>query len=242
MRKPSRQPAGEAEIAVLEGLTTDAGAHGFWIVPNVLHVAETAALRSAVETLPRGRAGARHVMTHPDVRKIASSRHLVSLAATLLRRPAMPFKATLFDKSPQSNWLVAWHQDLALPIRRRVDAAGWGPWTDKGGRLYAIAPAEALRKVIALRVHLDDSSRDNGPLRVLPGTHGLGRLPDDRIAALAREIDPVECTVTSGGVIAMSPLIVHASSKSTSAAPRRVLHLEYACETTFGDGIELDVA
>ena len=108
--------------------------------------------------------------------------------------------------------------------------------------MVAIAPAEALRKVIALRVHLDDSSADNGPLRVLPGTHRLGRLPDDRIAALAREIDPVECTVSSGGVIAMSPLLVHASSKSASAAPRRVIHLEYACETTLGDGIELDVA
>ena len=227
---------------MLEGLTTDADAQGFCIVPNVLHVAETVALRSAVKTLPRGRAGARHVMTHPDVRRIASDPRLAGLAATLLRRPAMPFKATLFDKSPQSNWLVAWHQDLALPIRSRVDAPGWGPWTDKGGRLYAIAPADALRKVIALRVHLDDSSRDNGPLRVLPGTHRLGRLPDDRIAALAREIDPVECTVPSGGVIAMSPLIVHASSKSASAAPRRVLHLEYACETTLGDGIELDVA
>ena len=153
----------------------------------------------------------------------------------------MPFKATLFDKSPQSNWLVAWHQDLALPIRSRVDAPGWGPWTDKGGRLYAIAPAEALRKVVALRVHVDDSSAENGPLRVLPGTHRLGRLTEERIAALAREVEPVECTVTSGGVLAMSPLIVHASSKSTSTAPRRVIHLEYACETTFGDGIELDI-
>ena len=68
----------------------------------------------------------------------------------------------------------------------------------------------------------------------------LGRLPDDRIAALAREIEPVVCTVTAGGVIAMSPLIVHASSKSTTLAPRRVLHLEYACDTTLGEGIELD--
>ena len=27
------------------------------------------------------------------------------------REQAMPFRATLFDKSPMSNWLVAWHQD-----------------------------------------------------------------------------------------------------------------------------------
>ena len=31
--------------------------------------------------------------------------------------------------------------------------------------------SEALERVIALRIHLDDSTADNGPLRVLPGTH-----------------------------------------------------------------------
>ena len=37
----------------------------------------------------------------------------------------MPFRATLFDKSPQANWLVVWHQDTALPLRRRLDISGW---------------------------------------------------------------------------------------------------------------------
>jgi ectoine hydroxylase-related dioxygenase (phytanoyl-CoA dioxygenase family) len=216
--------------------------HGYWIVANVLSVAEMDALRSAVETLPRGRAGARDVLSHPDVRKVAADPRLSGLAKTFLSRPAIPFKATLFDKSADSNWLVTWHQDLALPIRRRVDAPSWGPWTEKGGRLHAIAPAAALQSVIALRVHLDDSFADNGPLRVLPGTHRLGRLQDDRIAVAARETDPVECVVHAGGVIAMRPLLLHASSKSTNAAARRVIHIEYACETVFDGGIELDVA
>jgi ectoine hydroxylase-related dioxygenase (phytanoyl-CoA dioxygenase family) len=108
--------------------------------------------------------------------------------------------------------------------------------------LHAIAPAAALQRVIALRVHLDDSFADNGPLRVLPGTHRLGRIPDDRIAIVARETDPVECVVHAGGVIAMRPLLLHASSKSATGAARRVIHIEYACDTVFDGGIELDVA
>jgi len=64
----------------------------------------------------------------------------------------------LFDKSAASNWLVAWHQDTALPVDRRIDDMSWGPWSVKGGVLHAIAPASALVTIVALRVHLDDST------------------------------------------------------------------------------------
>jgi len=83
---------------------------------------------------------------------------------------AHSFRATLFDKSAVSNWLVAWLQDTALPLDRRVDDSSWGPWSVKDGVLHAIAPASARATIVALRVHLDDSTLPNGPLRVLPGT------------------------------------------------------------------------
>ena len=38
---------------------------------------------------------------------------------------------------------------------------------------------------------------------------------------------PYECLCPPGGVIAMRPLLVHASSKSVTTASRRVLHIEY---------------
>jgi hypothetical protein len=105
---------------------------------------------------------------------------LISLAARTLDSEPVPFGATLFDKSSNANWLVAWHQDRALPLVERREAAGWGPWSQKGGVVYANAPATALAKVVALRVHLDDSTAENGPLRVLPGTHTLGVLSNTR--------------------------------------------------------------
>lgn len=53
-------------------------------------------------------------------------------------------------------------------------------------------------------------------------------LSDEDIDNLVMQTSPVTCTVPRGGVIAMRPLLVHASSKSQSDKPRRVLHIEYA--------------
>ena len=123
--------------------------------------------------------------------------------------PALPFRATPFDKSPKSNWLVVWHQDTALPLRERLEVPGWGPWSTKDRVLYAHAPATALSQVLALRIHLDHSTTQNGPLRVLPGTHTLGVLDDDRMHELSTSINPIECLVPQGGVLAMRPLLIH---------------------------------
>ena len=181
-------------------------------------------------------------MNHESVQRVANDPRMLMLAGEFIGRSAMPFKATLFDKSPDSNWLVAWHQDIALPICERVEADGWGPWSTKAGQLYAHAPAPVLERVVALRLHFDDSTHENGPLRVLPGTHIHGRLSEDRIRELARELEPIECTVGAGGVVAMRPLILHASSKSQSASSRRVLHIEYATGVELGSNIQLAVA
>jgi ectoine hydroxylase-related dioxygenase (phytanoyl-CoA dioxygenase family) len=117
-----------------------------------------------------------------------------------------------------------------------------GPWSVKAGVTYAHAPTAALSRVLALRIHLDDSTLLNGPLRVLPGTHHCGVLSDEAVGLLAQRSEPVDCLVARGGVLAMRPLIVHASSKSRSDVPRRVLHIEYAACITIDDGLELAVA
>jgi ectoine hydroxylase-related dioxygenase (phytanoyl-CoA dioxygenase family) len=148
----------------------------------------------------------------------------------------------MFEKTTYANWLVVWHQDTALPLRRREETPGWGPWSIKEGVIYAHAPATALSQVLALRVHLDDSTSQNGPLRVLPATHALGVLSDDEIHQLAEDVAPVECCFPRGGIVAMKPLVVHSSSKSQSECARRVLHIEYAANTAIAGGLELAVA
>lgn len=216
---------------------------GFAVIPGVLSSNEAEALgrNLASQTLERSRAGARHILAVPAVAALARDPRLMELAANVLGCEPLPFGATLFDKSPDANWLVAWHQDTALPFVERGDVAGWGPWSKKAGVDYAHAPAPALLKIVALRVHLDDSTSRNGPLRVLPGTHTLGVLSDAQIRDAARRIDGVGCTVERGGVVVMRPLLIHASSKATSQSSRRVLHLEYSAIATF-DGLQLRVA
>ena len=217
---------------------------GFAILPNLFRTAEVDTLADRILHAPleRSRAGIRHAMRSLAVSEIANSKPLLDVAQSVLGDAALPFRATLFDKSPESNWLVVWHQDTALPLKERRDAPGWGPWSKKDGITYAHAPASALEQVIALRLHLNESSGKNGPLRVLPGSHTAGVLSDEAIHKLGSETLPVDCLVPLGGVLAMRPLLVHASSKSVSGAPRRVLHIEYASSLVLEDGLELAVA
>ena len=203
---------------------------GFWIEDEVFSDRECDDL---IETAPlvlqgRSRAGARHLMAIPAIEAGAKDERLLRIARRALGEGAVPFRATLFDKSAVANWLVVWHQDTALPLESRNDSAEWGPWSLKAGVLYAHAPAWALSRVLALRISLDASTSENGPLRVIPGSHLAGVLSDDEILGLARAHENIEALVTRGGVLAMRPLLVHSSSKARSGEPRRVLHLEYA--------------
>jgi ectoine hydroxylase-related dioxygenase (phytanoyl-CoA dioxygenase family) len=217
---------------------------GYAIIPNVLGPEEIQTLAGDLQSsaLPRSRAGIRHLLSHPAVTAVANDPCLLDIAQSILGDNAFPFKATLFDKSPDTNWLITWHQDTALPLREKHETAGWGPWSTKEGICYAHAPASALEKVVALRLHLDDSTNDNGPLRVVPGTHRKGVLSDQEVEAIVSNATPINCLVSKGGVILMRPLIIHASSKSQSNVPRRVLHIEYAIEEAVPPPLQLATA
>ena len=215
---------------------------GFALIPSVYAKSHMDHLLDAIYQIgaKRSRAGIRHAMTLSPVAGLAQE--LRAFACDVLGPAAFPFRATLFDKSADSNWLVVWHQDTALPLERERHAAGWGPWSVKEGVTYAHAPATALSQVLALRVHLDDSTELNGPLRVLPETHGLGVLSDDEIAELSRRILPIDCLSEKGGILAMRPLLVHSSSKSRTDQPRRVLHIEYAASARIAKPLTLALA
>lgn len=217
---------------------------GFEVLPDVFDRAELTAVLRALEEpkIERSRAGARNVFRVDAVRALAHNGRLVELARSCLGRSAFPFRATLFEKSPQQNWLVVWHQDTALPLCERRGGVGWGPWSIKGGIVYAHAPAHALEQVLAIRVHLDDSNPENGPLRVLPGTHRRGVLSDEAIQNVRNEVPSFSCCVNAGGIVAMRPLLVHASSKALQGASlRRVLHIEYASTQDFEEGVTLRI-
>jgi len=218
--------------------------HGFLVLPRLLSSQETQRLIDDLEqsALRRSKAGVRHTLKHPSVSALAQEPRLLHIAQEILGGQAFAFRATLFDKSPRSNWLIVWHQDTALPLRERRETPGWGPWSVKDGVVYAHAPASALCRVVALRIHLDTSTANNGPLRVLSGTHTQGVLTDDAIEQLSQQIEPTDCLVPQGGVLAMRPLLVHASSKLQLEIPRRVLHIEYAASMRVAVDLDLAIA
>lgn len=214
---------------------------GFAVLPGLFSAEWIDGLQEGIARLSpiRTRAGVRHALRLGPVDSLARHPLLKELSCAVLGTDAFPFRATLFDKSPGANWLVVWHQDTALPLRERVELPGWEPWSIKDGIDYAHAPASALSQVLALRVQLDDSVRETGPLRVLPATHTLGILSDDEIHDFSEQIAPVDCLAPKGAIVAMRPLIVHSSSKSHGDTPRRVLHIEYAASDAIASPLQL---
>lgn len=152
---------------------------------------------------------------------------LDDVARDLLGQPAFPISATFFNKNPDANWTVPGHQDLVMPVAERQTAEGFTGWSEKSGVTYVEFPEAALVDLVALRLHLDDCSVENGALAVVPGSHLRGKLRDAEIAAITRESYQL-CPAKVGDVLAMKPLLVHRSSPATTPSHRRVLHVVYA--------------
>jgi len=211
---------------------------GFAIIPSMLKPMEVGVLLEAFSRaeLPRSRAGLRHAMKLPAVASLAQDPRLMKIARGTLGRDAFPFRATLFDKTAGANWLVPWHQDLTVCVQSRRDVPGYGPWTKKAGVWHVQPPASVLERMLSVRIHLDDCEESNGALRVLPGTHRLGRLTAVEIAEQERIATSVSCVVSPGGVVVMRPLLVHASSAASKATHRRVIHIDYA-SSPLDDGL-----
>lgn len=92
---------------------------GYCIRTGPIAHAECKALLLSKALYSTSRAGARHLMRHPEIAAVAEP--LSTLAAEVLGADAAPFRATFFGKSPGRNWLVTWHQDTALPMAERPD-------------------------------------------------------------------------------------------------------------------------
>jgi ectoine hydroxylase-related dioxygenase (phytanoyl-CoA dioxygenase family) len=177
----------------------------------------------------RERGGVRNCLSKSTVLgELAASGVPLSMARTVLGSAARPTKLTIFDKTPDANWSVPWHQDLTITVERRCDIPGYGPWTEKDGLPHVQPPVDVLQQTLAIRLHLDDTPLENGALRVLARTHRMGRLTAPRILELCGTMEETVCPVAAGGAMLMSPLLLHSSRRATSMGRRRVLHLEYS--------------
>jgi ectoine hydroxylase-related dioxygenase (phytanoyl-CoA dioxygenase family) len=161
---------------------------------------------------------------------MATSRPVKALADAAVGADAFPVRALLFDKAPAANWKVPWHQDTAIAVAERTDTPGFIGWSVKDGVTHVHPPADILERMVALRIHLDDCGPENGPLRMLPGSHRHGKLDEEEIEHWRRTTEEVSCCLAPGDVLVLRPLLLHSSSPAKSPSRRRVIHLEYACD------------
>jgi hypothetical protein len=229
-------------VAILEvtaAMTTGIERDGYAVVDGAVTAGGVGELLRAIATAEargpklRQKAGRVYAVRDllslvPTVRSLADSPEVRALVEPVLGRGARPVRGLLFDKTPGANWKVAWHQDLSIAVKRRIDVPGFGPWSLKAGVQHVQPPAEVLENMLTVRVHLDDCGPDNGPLKVLPGSHAAGVLGSSDVEAWRSGRESVACCVRAGGAVLMRPLLLHASSSATRAGHRRVVHLEYA--------------
>lgn len=217
---------------------------GFAIVSQVVNPANVAALINEVDGADFFRAkrgenvfGARNILENIAVSALTREPALAALVADYIGPNARAVRGIFFDKTPGANWPVAWHQDLTLAVANRCEVDGWGNWSIKAGVHHVQPPVGVLESMVTLRVQLDDCGADNGPLRVLPGSHRKGRIAGSEIARLRTEIAEIACCAEAGSVIAMKPLLLHASSAAAAPRHRRVIHIEYAPENVLPPGL-----
>ncbi len=162
----------------------------------------------------------------PELKPILFNRNLKKLVRSM-DNTAFLTKAIYFDKQPKDNWYVTWHQDVPINVLSRIDTDGYKSWTTKDGIIGVRPPEDISKNSFSIRIHLDDTTENNGALKVIGGSHKK-RLNDDEIKLISEHSIPFSCEVNSGGVQVLKPLLLHASSKSKAQKRRRVLHLEFS--------------
>lgn len=206
---------------------TEFTARGFALTAQVLTRAECEAVARRVAEVPAGSAGTRCLLSQAWCRALAAKISQHPSLSPLIPSDFVATQCTYFEKSQSRNWLVPMHQDLSIPVGGRVEHESLGGWSEKEGTLYVQPPVELLQQLVAVRLHIDACGVNDGPLRVVPGSHLCGRLPAEAAAAARQSLAEFVCTAGQGSAMAMRPLLLHASSKSTGSSMRRVLHFLY---------------
>lgn len=162
------------------------------------------------------------------IKKLTESDLLLEKAESYLSGIAEIVRVIVFDKTPDKNWLVTWHQDKTISVSDKKEIEGWGPWTLKDGVHHVQPELNVLEDMVTFRIHLDDANENNGCLKVIPKSQSLGVLSKNEQDLIVSESEEYICSVKSGDLLVMRPHILHSSSKGTAPSHRRIVHVEYS--------------
>ena len=222
-------------------------AKGFVVIPEVFdskgitHIVDQLRdIPRSASTKQRGRSyfGIRNLLkVVPSLHDLATSPSIRSLVDPIAGPRARVVRGVFFDKTPEANWKVPWHQDLTIAVRQKKEVANFTSWSLKADVIHVQPPSSVLEEMLTLRIHLDATNEDGGALKVIPGSHKCGRLNVDDIQKIRQETKAIVCSAAEGDVLAMRPLLLHSSSVSQNASHRRVIHLEF-CSAELPGGLQ----
>jgi ectoine hydroxylase-related dioxygenase (phytanoyl-CoA dioxygenase family) len=221
---------------------------GYTVLPDVFRDEAVAAIIRGLEGVFAERAGM-EASIRGDEGTIYAARNVLELwptAANVWRVAPVPqllaavlgpcfglVRILFFDKPPQQTWALPWHKDLTIAVREnRLPSQHFRNPTRKAGVPHVEAPLSVLQSMLTVRIHLDHVTEENGPLKVVPGSHRTGKA---LTLDLAR---PAHILANRGDVLLMCPLLAHCSGKShpETTRHRRILHLEFAAALDLPDG------
>jgi ectoine hydroxylase-related dioxygenase (phytanoyl-CoA dioxygenase family) len=142
---------------------------------------------------------------------LAADPRILDLVEALLGPNILLYYSMLMMKPARSGAPAPWHQDLAFFVHDRA-------------------------RLIACQVYLDDSTAENGCIRVVPGSHRRGLLnhfDGDRFTEIVQgdtsafDAAAVPVPVRAGGMILWHCLTLHSSEPNRSDRSRRAAVFEY---------------
>lgn len=89
-------------------------------------------------------------------------------------------------------------------------------------------PFTLLSGMVTLRVHIDPVPASNAPLLIAPGSHKLGRIPEEDVKDVVRHCGTVACLAEPGDVWLYATPVLHASEAAIAPMHRRVLQVDFA--------------
>jgi hypothetical protein len=178
--------------------------------------------------------GARNLLkAFPPARQMWVRGPIIELLTAALGPNFGLVRGLFFDKPPEGNWSLPWHQDLTIAVKdHSLPSERFRNRTTKAGVAHVEAPRDLLERMLTLRIHLDDVDDENGPLQVLPGSH--------RAEGASPQHLPTPIHASAGDVLAIRPLVSHASGPSNPETKRhrRIIHLEFAGTPGLPDGYQ----
>ena len=126
--------------------------HGHGLVKPDLDEALLEEIQSTA--FSEGEAGTRCLLDLACVRTAAQELKASLVKKNVLPSSAVAIQAIAFDKTPDANWKVTWHQDVMFPLAKAVTDSTYTLSCVKDGNHYARPPQNILERMLAVRVHL----------------------------------------------------------------------------------------